>query len=55
MFCGSLPHYETTLIFGRTLLRSIFESESKKLLDRCKEERDKFTEEQKILFLHLPK
>ena len=55
MFCSSLPHYETTLVFGRTLLRSIFRSESKKLLDRCQADKDKFTDEQKILFLHLPK
>lgn len=55
MFCSSLPHYETTLVFGRTLLRSIFRSESKKLLDRCQADKDKFTDEQKTLFLHLPK
>lgn len=55
MFCSSLPHYETTLVFGRTLLRAIFRSESKKLLERCQVDKEKFTEDQKILFLHLPK
>ena len=26
-FCDSLPHYDTTLIFGRTLLKSVFQVE----------------------------
>lgn len=55
MFCSSLPHYETTLVFGRTLLKAIFHSESNKLLDRCQADKDKFTDEQKVLFKHLPK
>lgn len=55
MFCSSLPHYDTTLIFGRTLLRAVFHSESKKLLDRCQADKNNFTEEQSVLFLHLPK
>lgn len=55
MFCSSLPHYETTLVFGRTLLRAIFRSEAKKLLDRCQADKNKFKDDQKILFLHLPK
>ena len=24
-FCDSLPHYDTTIIFGRTLLKSVFQ------------------------------
>lgn len=55
MFCSSLPHYETTLVFGRSLLTAIFHSESNKLLDRCQADKDKFTEGQKVLFLHVPK
>ena len=24
-FCNSLPHYDTTIVFGRAMLRSIFQ------------------------------
>ena len=29
-FCDSLPHYDTTIIFGRTLLRSVFQVRRKR-------------------------
>jgi histone acetyltransferase len=34
-FCDSLPHYDTTIIFGRTLLKSVFQKFSKDL--KCPE------------------
>ena len=36
-FCDSLPHFDTTLIFGRTFLKSVFQTMRKQLLDKFKE------------------
>jgi histone acetyltransferase len=33
-FCDSLSHYDTTLIFGRTFLKSVFQTMRKQLLDK---------------------
>ena len=35
-FCDSLPHFDTTLIFGRTFLKSVFQTMRKQLLDKFK-------------------
>ncbi|XP_022200886.1 histone acetyltransferase KAT2A isoform X2 [Nilaparvata lugens] len=56
VFCDSLPHFETTLVFGRTLLRAVFKSVRQQLLDHCHNVRDRLPPENKVLILvHYPK
>ncbi|XP_072303576.1 histone acetyltransferase KAT2B isoform X1 [Eucyclogobius newberryi] len=55
-FCDSLPRYETTQIFGRTLLRSVFTVMRKQLLEQARQEKDKHPPEKRTLILtHFPK
>ncbi|KAJ9586226.1 hypothetical protein L9F63_020135, partial [Diploptera punctata] len=55
-FCDSLPHFETTLVFGRTLLRAVFRSVCRQLMDKCHSERDRMPPEKRILVLtHFPR
>nr|CAD7441630.1 unnamed protein product [Timema bartmani] len=55
-FCDSLPHFDTTLVFGRTLLRAVFRSVYSQLMDKCHSERDRMPPEKRILVLtHFPK
>ncbi|KAJ0172618.1 hypothetical protein K1T71_011757 [Dendrolimus kikuchii] len=55
-FCDSLPHYETSLVFGRTLLRAVFKSVCKQLMDKCHLERDRMPPEKRVLVLtHFPR
>lgn len=55
-FCDSLPRYETTQIFGRILLRSVFTVMRKQLLEQARQEKDKLPPEKRTLILtHFPK
>lgn len=55
-FCDSLPRYETTQIFGRTLLRSVFTVMRKQLLEQARQEKDKLPPEKRTLIItHFPK
>lgn len=55
-FCDSLPHYDTALIFGRTLLRSVFQTMRRQLLDKFRAEKDKMPPEKRTLVLtHFPR
>ncbi|KAM9418418.1 histone acetyltransferase KAT2B-like isoform 6-T6 [Salvelinus alpinus] len=55
-FCDSLPRYETTRIFGRTLLRSVFTVMRKQLLEQARQEKDTLPPEKRTLILtHFPK
>ncbi|XP_077555533.1 gcn5 acetyltransferase [Haemaphysalis longicornis] len=55
-FCDSLPHSETTIIFGRTLLRSVFQTMRRQLLDKFRAEKDKMPPEKRTLVLtHFPR
>ncbi|XP_077978636.1 histone acetyltransferase KAT2A-like [Glandiceps talaboti] len=55
-FCDSLPRYETTHIFGRTLLRSVFTVMRRQLLDKFRSEKDKMPPEKRTLVLtHFPR
>lgn len=55
-FCDSLPHYDTPLVFGRTLLQAVFKPVCRQLMDKCHNERDKITPEKRVLVLtHFPK
>ncbi|CAG4976267.1 histone acetyltransferase KAT2A [Colias croceus] len=55
-FCDSLPHYDTSLVFGRTLLRAVFKSVCRQLMDKCHSERDRMPPEKRVLVLnHFPR
>ncbi|XP_071943488.1 histone acetyltransferase KAT2A-like [Antedon mediterranea] len=55
-FCDSLQRYETTHIFGRTLLRSVFTVMRKQLLDKFSAEKDKMPPEKRTLIMtHFPR
>uniref|UniRef100_A0A8C4PIJ5 Histone acetyltransferase n=1 Tax=Equus asinus asinus TaxID=83772 RepID=A0A8C4PIJ5_EQUAS len=55
-FCDSLPRYETTKVFGRTLLRSVFTVMRRQLLEQARQEKDKLPLEKRTLILtHFPK
>ncbi|CAH2087898.1 unnamed protein product [Euphydryas editha] len=55
-FCDSLPHYETSVVFGRTLLRAVFKSVCRQLMDKCHLERDRMPIEKRVLVLnHFPR
>ncbi|KGL73355.1 Histone acetyltransferase KAT2B, partial [Tinamus guttatus] len=54
-FCDSLPRYETTQVFGRTLLRSVFTVMRRQLLEQARQEKDKLPQEKRTLILtHFP-
>ncbi|KAK7005041.1 histone acetyltransferase KAT2B [Biomphalaria glabrata] len=56
VFCDSLPRFDTTLIFGRTLLRSVFQTMRRQLLDKFRAEKDKMPPDKKTLVLtHFPR
>uniref|UniRef100_A0A2I3H0L4 Histone acetyltransferase n=1 Tax=Nomascus leucogenys TaxID=61853 RepID=A0A2I3H0L4_NOMLE len=55
-FCDSLPRYETTQVFGRTLLRSVFTVMRRQLLEQARQEKDRLPLEKRTLILtHFPK
>ncbi|EEB10824.1 conserved hypothetical protein [Pediculus humanus corporis] len=55
-FCDSLPHFDTTVVFGRKLLRAVYKSVCRQLIDKCHAERDRMQTENRILILtHFPK
>ncbi|CAM5092945.1 unnamed protein product [Eretmochelys imbricata] len=55
-FCDSLPRYETTQVFGRTLLRAVFTVMRRQLLEQARQEKDKLPQEKRTLILtHFPK
>ncbi|XP_048870777.1 histone acetyltransferase KAT2A isoform X2 [Brienomyrus brachyistius] len=52
----SLPRYETTQVFGRSLLKSIFTVTRRQLLEKFRTEKDKLLPEKRTLILtHFPK
>ena len=55
-FCDSLKHYDTSQIFGRALLSSIFPVVKRQLLDRVKIDKDKITKDKSLLVSqHFPR
>ncbi|EZA59369.1 hypothetical protein DMN91_008483 [Ooceraea biroi] len=55
-FCDSLPHHDTPLVFGKTLLQAVFRPVRRQLMDKCHNERDKIAPEKRVLVLtHFPK
>ena len=54
--CDSLPRYQTSQVFGCTLLRSVFTVMRKQLLEQTRQEKDKLPPEKRTLILtHFPK
>lgn len=49
-FCDSLKHYDTTMVFGKSLLRSVFKYVKKQIMDQFHQERDRMSEERKVIF-----
>ncbi|KAG1653006.1 Histone acetyltransferase KAT2A [Nymphon striatum] len=55
-FCDSLTHYDTTVIFGKTLLRSVFVTMHRQLLDKFRADKDKMPPEKRTVVLtHFPR
>lgn len=54
-FCDSLDRYETTLIFGQTLLRQVFRTMRTQLLEKFRMEKDRMPPDKRNLVLnHFP-
>ncbi|XP_012217718.1 histone acetyltransferase KAT2A-like isoform X2 [Linepithema humile] len=55
-FCDSLPHHDTPLVFGKTLLQAVFKPLCRQLMDKCHNDRDKLTPEKRVMVLtYFPK
>ena len=55
-FCDSLQHYETTQVFGRSLLIAVFKSVYTQLMDKCISEKNRMPPEKRVLILkHFPR
>ncbi|CAD7002289.1 histone acetyltransferase KAT2B [Ceratitis capitata] len=54
-FCNSLRHFETSLVFGRTLLRTIFKYMAEQLRNKCTSERDRFPADKRSIITLMPK
>ncbi|KAJ8932177.1 hypothetical protein NQ314_014864 [Rhamnusium bicolor] len=50
-FCDSLQHFDTTMVFGRTLLRAVFKYIRKQIMDQFHRERDTMPQERRVLLL----
>lgn len=54
-FCSSLRHFETSIVFGRTLLKAVYQYVYQQLLTKCKTERDRMPPEKRLMLAQLPK
>ncbi|XP_022904874.1 histone acetyltransferase KAT2A isoform X2 [Onthophagus taurus] len=55
LFCDSFRHYDTAMIFGKTLFRAVFKHVKKQILDQFHEERDWMPVERRVMLLtHFP-
>ncbi|XP_073843765.1 gcn5 acetyltransferase [Musca autumnalis] len=54
-FCNSLRHFETSLVFGRTLLRTVFQYMAQQLKKKCISERDRFPADKRSIITQMPK
>ncbi|CAH1105077.1 unnamed protein product, partial [Psylliodes chrysocephalus] len=50
-FCDSLQHFDTTMVFGRTLLRAVFKYIRKQIMDQFYRERDTMPPDRRQLLL----
>ncbi|XP_055642867.1 histone acetyltransferase KAT2A [Toxorhynchites rutilus septentrionalis] len=54
-FCSSLRHFETSIVFGRTLLKAVYQYVYQQLLTKCKTEKDRMPPEKRSMLAQLPK
>lgn len=54
-FCSSLKHFETSLVFGRSLLKAVYQYISQQLLSKCKTEKDRMPPEKRSVLAQLPR
>lgn len=54
-FCNSLRHFETTVVFGRTLLKAVYQYVCQQLLTKCRAEKDRMPVERRAMLSQLPK
>lgn len=54
-FCNSLKHYDTTHVFGRTMLKSCYQFVYQQLMAKCKVERERMPMERRPVLSQLPK
>lgn len=54
-FCNSLRHFETPLVFGRTLLKAVYQYVCQYLLTKYKNEKDRVPPEKRAMLSQLPK
>lgn len=54
-FCNSLRHFETSLVFGRNLLKTVFQGMSHQLKKKCITERERFPAEKRAIITQMPK
>lgn len=54
-FCNSLRHFETTVVFGRTLLKAVYQYVCQQLLSKCRAEKDRMPPERRAMLSQLPK
>ncbi|CAH1117979.1 unnamed protein product [Phaedon cochleariae] len=50
-FCDSLQHHDTTMVFGRTLLRAVFKYIRKQIMDQFHRERDTMSADRRVMLL----
>lgn len=54
-FCNSLRHFETSLVFGRNFLKTIFPGIAQELKKKCITERDRFPVDKNVIITQMPK
>lgn len=54
-FCNSLRHYETTVVFGRTMLKAVFQFVYQQLNAKCRAEKERLPAEKRPVITHFPK
>lgn len=54
-YCNSLRHFETTAVFGRTLLKAVYQYVCQQLMSKFKNERERMPVEKRAMFAQLPK
>lgn len=54
-FCSSLKHFDTSIVFGRSLLKAVYQYISQQLLAKCKNEKDRMPVEKRSVLAQLPR
>lgn len=54
-FCSSLKHFDTSIVFGRSLLKAVYQYISQQLLTKCKNEKERMPPEKRSVLAQLPR